>query len=382
MVKIGVIVNPIAGLGGPLGLGGSDSLSWLVSEGVRGPSYKRSVAFLSFLRRELIAENPGLFKIITGQGLYGQQSLLEARIEPDVVLACESDARLCSRELSEKLVKEGADLIIFFGGDGTAFDVAVGSRKEAPIVGVPSGTKMYNSIFVLSEHHLLELISLFIEGGTELTEREVFLIDEELLKMGIYKVIERAYCKTIYSGRRAFFQESKELAPPSDEEELEGIAKYLEEEYGFPSKGSWIIGPGRTLQALLKFHGYDKGFLGFMGLVDGRVWCYPCSSEDIMRILAERVDTRVVLTPVGGSGFLIGRGNKELTPGILKIVAERKMFLVVATKDKLRKLKHLLVDTGSEYVDSMFEGYVKAVVGYYEELVTKVLSSSKADNYP
>ena len=378
-MKIGIIVNPIAGLGGPLGLGGSDGLSWLAEQGVKGPSYKRAVSYLSFLREALISKEEGLVEIFAGEGLYGHQSLAEALIEPDVIVECRSSANLCSRELSDKMADEGVDLIIFFGGDGTAFDVALGSNNRVPIVGVPAGTKMYNPVFVLSEHHLLELLSLFIEGETEIVEKEVFLVDEELLQKGVYKIIDKTTCKTVHSEKKLLFQDSKDLASSIDEEELMGIAKFLEEEYGFPLKGTWIIGPGRTLQKIAGFYGFTKGFLGFMGISDGKVVCHPCSSSDLARILTEKEDARILLSPIGGSEFLVGRGNKELTPRVLRLIGDKSRILIVSTKDKLRRIKYMLVDTGDAFTDSLLEGYTRVIVGYYEEMVAKVLSSSKTD---
>ena len=190
---------------------------------------------------------------------------------------------------------------------------------------------------------------------------------------------DKTICKTIHSEKKKYLQESKDFASTMDEEELEGIAKFLEEEYGFPLKGTWIIGPGRTLQKIISFYGFSKSFLGFMCISDGKVICYPCSSNDLARIITEKENAKILLSPIGGSGFLIGRGNKELTPRVLRLIGDKSKILVVATKNKLMRIKHLLVDTGDTFTDYMLEGYTRVVVGYYEEMVAKVLSSSKTD---
>lgn len=378
-MRLGIIVNPIAGIGGPMGLGGSDNISWLAELGVRGPSHKRAVVFLTHLRKTIISNNESAIELYVGEEQYGYTSTVEAGLQPRVTIECRQESKLCSRIIAEKMSSENVDLIVFFGGDGTAFDVAKGTRGKTPMIGVPCGTKMYNSIFVLSENHLSDLISLYLENDALVIEKDVFLIDEELLQHGIYKIVDKTRAKTIYSDKKAFFQESKDASLPIEDEEIESISKYLEEQYGFPRKGSWIMGPGRTIQKLLNMHGYSKQFLGFMGLIDGQVICHPCSSMELIEIINNRIDTRLVLTPIGGSGFLIGRGNKELTPRIVRLLLSKEKIIVVATKRKIRSIKQLLVDTGSREIDSLLEGYMRVVVGYYEEMVVKVLSTSKID---
>lgn len=372
--RLGVIVNPIAGLGGPLGLGGSDGLSWLVEQGTVGPSYKRAIAVLRSLKDEVLYGSRDALEIMAGEGPFGLLPLTEASIKADKEIVCGAEARNCSRELSSKMRIEEADLIIFFGGDGTAYDVAVGAERATPVVGFPTGTKMYNPLFVLSEKHLEDILTAWLEDETELVEVEVLLIDEEKLRRGTYEILDRVKARMPYIGGKRLYQDSKDFAPTASEYDIEGIAKYLEEMFGFPRRGAWIIGPGSTLQRLLGLYGLEKGFLGLMAIVDGRVSCYPCVPDELTRILKEREDAVLLLSPLGGSGFLVGRGNKELTPGVIRALRDRRRMMVVSPREKINRLKSLLVDTGNRETDLMLEGYVRVIVGYYEESVVKVLS--------
>lgn len=375
-LKIGVIVNPIAGVGGPLGLGGSDSLTWLVEQEVRGPAYVRSTRSLRLIKKELVKEAGPQLMFLVGHGQTGLTSALEAGLDNIRLVSCYAPAMRYSRELANAMMRAGADIIVFFGGDGTAFDVAVGSAGRVPIVGVPSGTKMYNSIFVLCEEALPELLLRYAEGEAELVQREVFLVDEEGLRAGRYRVTEKTRALTIHVEGLHVFQGSKEAFEASLAD-VEGIAAYLGELYGFPWKGAWLVGPGGTLSRLLGLYGISKGFLGFLYLTEGRVMCRSCTSAETLRLLEEHPDTVVLLSPVGGSGFLIGRGNKELTPAVLRRLSPRRNLLVVATREKLARHRYLLVDTGDPELDALFEGYVRVITGYNEETVTKVLSARR-----
>jgi predicted polyphosphate/ATP-dependent NAD kinase len=82
---------------------------------------------------------------------------------------------------------------------------------------------------------------------------------------------------------------------------------------------------------------------------------------------------KIVVTVIGGQGYILGRGNQQLSPEIIKRVGKDNI-IVVATKEKLASLggRLLLVDTGSKDADRMLGGYVRVITGFNDYVMYKV----------
>ena len=90
-----------------------------------------------------------------------------------------------------------------------------------------------------------------------------------------------------------------------------------------------------------------------------------------MEIIKKHGKTKIILTPIGGNGFIFGRASKQFTPEVLKLI-DKKDVIVVATEDKISRLECLRVDTGDTETDNKLKGHVKVITGYKTETIIEV----------
>jgi len=96
------------------------------------------------------------------------------------------------------------------------------------------------------------------------------------------------------------------------------------------------------------------------------------SERDLLTVMNGR-RVRIIVTPIGGQGYLFGRGNQQISHEVLRRVG-RTCLLIVATPGKVTSLhgEPFRVDTGSVDVDAMFAGYARVITGYHLEIVYRV----------
>jgi predicted polyphosphate/ATP-dependent NAD kinase len=259
-----------------------------------------------------------------------------------------------------------ADLIVFVGGDGTARDVfdALQSSDAVPALGVPSGVKMYSGVFAVSPADAVDVVLAFAQGNAEIAEFEVMDADENAIRSDAFAVKLHGYLKTPFVPLR--LQGSKQVSPETvDEKDNQmAIAKFIAE--GTDADATYILGPGTTVKCLAESLGVAKTLLGVDIYTKGKV----ALDVDEKRILNEVKDwqnTWIILSPIGHQGILLGRGNQQISPEIIKRVG-RERILVLATKGKLQSIEGgvLRVDTGDAETDEMLKGYGKVVTDYRE----------------
>ena len=234
---------------------------------------------------------------------------------------------------------------------------------------VPSGVKVYSSVFAYSPEEAAEVVSAFLEGRASLAEREILDVDEEAFRRGVLRV--RLYGFLRVPVVEALVQPSKTWgeARLDVEENKRAIARYLVEE--MEEGVLYILGPGTTLMAVAEQLGVEKTPLGVDAVVDGRLVGRDLSEGELLRLLERYPRAKVVVSPLGGQGFILGRGNQQISPEVIRRVG-RENIIVLATKDKMAGLKALRVDTGDPEVDEMLRGYMRVVVDYMEERVVRV----------
>ncbi len=353
-------------MGGRVGLKGTDGEEALMEALRRGAKPWSPIRAREFLRNLGTAGRSA--KWLTWSGEMGEELLREAGYSFKVVGQASrpttaEDTKRAARKMSEM----GVDLIIFAGGDGTACDIVDAIDMEIPILGIPAGVKMFSAVFAPTPRAAAQLLIKYLNDETQIVEREVMDIDEDAYRAGRLTATLKGYAKTPYTPH--LLLSGKETVAAVDEELMkESIAARVVE---MMRPGvNYILGPGSTVAKVAELLGVEKTLLGIDVVRDGRVIVRDASEEDLLRVVEEG-ETWIVLSPLGGQGSLLGRGNQPISPRVLRRVGLDRI-IVIATPNKLRSLEALTVDTGDPELDEALRGYMRVITGYHEERVMRV----------
>ncbi len=364
--RIGLIVNPVAGMGGSVGLKGTDGKMMyekaleLGAEPVTPQKTKELLSHIKQLDR---------IHWLVASGRMGEM-YVEGLDIPFTVIGERSThtSAADTKRIARQMAELGAELLVFVGGDGTARDICDAIQSRIPAVAVPAGVKIFSSVFAVSTRAAAEMVDAFLEGA-DFTEEEVLDIDEEAFRED--RLASRLYGYLVVPEVRRFLQPGKaasNLAPTSRESKKE-IATYIVEE--MDKKTLYLLGPGTTLKAITDELGLPKTLLGVDAIFAGQSIEKDLNEKGILRLLNRFEKRKIIVTPIGGNGFIFGRGSKQFTPQVIKQVG-RENILVVGTRDKLDELDCLRVDTGDFELDEMLSGDQKVWVGYREAIVLDV----------
>ncbi|MBI4416873.1 MAG: ATP-NAD kinase family protein [Euryarchaeota archaeon] len=365
MARIGFLVNPVAGLGGRVGLKGTDGVA---DEAVRRGATPVAPAKAAEMLRALAAKPQArLLTWLTCSGPMGEDALNAAGLGHDVVYRCqppttEEDTRKACRAF----LGRGVDLIVFVGGDGTARDIASIVGSVVPIVGVPSGVKMHSAVFGLHPESVAAILADFVGGHTATVDAEILDLDEDKYREGEWVVRLYATAKTLHEP--TLIQTGKLMFEAATEEDArDGIAEYLLEEMDQAPDTLYLLGPGGTLHRVKQRFGAGGTLLGIDAAKGKTLVAADLDEAAILRLLDAHPVAKLVLSPIGAQGFILGRGNLELSPAVLRRIGLRNV-VVVATPDKLRHTPDLRVDTGDLELDREFaqKEYLFVVQGYRE----------------
>lgn len=371
-MKIGLIVNPIAGMGGKVGLKGTDDvLRQAIARGAEPIAPERATEFLRRLKMELSEMSCAILTCPRAMGEEEARSAgFPARIIP---LNTEEETDADDTKVAVKLlIAEHVDLIVFVGGDGTAKDIlqAMQDGEETPVLGVPSGVKMYSGIFAVTPNEAADVVSAFVRNETELTESEIIDVDEDAIRRDTFSVKLYGLLKGPFLP--AYVQGSKQVSPETvDEKDNQlAVAKFIAE--GMYSEGTYILGPGTTVKSLAEVLGVEKTVLGVDIYRSGKM-VLDVNEKRILEQVKDWENAWIVLSPIGRQGILIGRGNQQISPEIIKRVGKERL-IIAATKSKMRGFEGgiLRVDTDDSEVNQMLKGYVRVVTDYREWRLVEV----------
>lgn len=367
-VVVGFLVNPIAGMGGSVGLKGTDGDLYVeaVRRGSKPVAPHRALRFLKKLKERL----DELTFVVPPKNMgweYVKEFFKSVKVL-DIDVG-ERTSRSDTLRSCELMIKEGVDLVVFVGGDGTARDVFDVVGMSTPMLGVPSGVKMYSGVFALSPEAAAEITASYVNGTARIELGEVADVDEGYLKDGVIKV--RVYGIAKVPQCRELLVPSKDFSSSSDVDKEE-VAEYVVENLMKPNT-LYLLGPGSTIKAVADRLGINKTLLGVDAVYNGGLVGKDLTEGGILNLLKVYRDAKILLTPIGRQGFILGRGNQQLSPTVLRILGKSNI-IVIATRSKVLDLKYLRVDTGDPELDKEFEGYIRVIVGYNEEVVMRVLS--------
>ncbi len=356
---IGFVINPIAGMGGRVGLKGTDGvLEEAIKRGAKPIAAKRAREFLKNLRGEI--------EFLTASGKMGEDVLKDFNFSYRVVYKAPGNTSAKdTKEAVGEFMKENAELIVFVGGDGTARDVVEVADSKIPVLGVPSGVKMYSSIFAVNPEKAAEVVMKFLEGGAKLMDSEVLDIDENAYRKNKLRIKLFGYAKTPYV--EDLIQSSKsEYVDSEEEEDKRWIAEFFVE--NIEKETLYLLGAGTTVAKIAEVLGLEKTLLGVDALYNGEIIAKDLSEKEILELIEKYLKVKIVITPIGSQGFIFGRGNQQFSERVLEKVGKENI-IIVATPRKIRELKKLRIDLENA---QKFRGYYKVLVGYGKYKLMKV----------
>lgn len=378
MASIGFLINPIAGMGGRVGLKGTDDVvKEAIRRGARPIAQHRAGETLRQLRR-MTKSSPSAPRIqwLTCTGLMGADALELAGFENIRIVyeASKNTSRADTAGAVRRLLDAGAELILFCGGDGTARDICTITGKGTPLLGIPSGVKMYSGVFGINPAKTAEILIAHLAGRLTLGEVDILDLDEQRYREGEWAVRLYYTARTPYEP--SYTQSAKALIDGhSDLEAKAEIAEHLCEMIAAHVDVLFLLGPGSTVKSVGDRLGYDTTLLGIDALAAGKIVGSDLDEQQILALLERYSDCRLVLSPIGAQGFVLGRGNSQLSPQVISTIG-RDNLLVIATPAKLARTPVLMFDTGCSELDAKLsgDGYLPVITGYHRRRLAKTLN--------
>jgi predicted polyphosphate/ATP-dependent NAD kinase len=355
MKHIGFLINPVAGMGGAVGLKGTDGkVEEARRRGARPFANNRARITLSHLAHDKSLD------FFTCSGTMGEDTLRESGILEYQVLYFfkgESSAQ-DTRQAAQMFLKAGVDLILFCGGDGTARDIFDAVGRDVPILGIPAGVKMYSAVFAIDPVTAAELVTGYQKKS--LRDSEVMDVDEEAYRAGELKTRLHGIART--PALEGKVQLPKKMFEEGDEERAKGeIARFFHE-IMIPDV-LYILGAGTTTESIARELGVNKTLLGVDVVKNGKIVAMDIDENTLWSLLEQDHEAKILISPIGAQGFILGRGNQQISARIVRRVGISNI-IVVATPHKLRETPVLYVDTGDPNLDAEFGDTVLVVSGY------------------
>ena len=365
-MKIGLLINPIAGLGGSVGLKGTDGL---VEEALQRGAKPVACARAKKCMQEL--ELGASSVIFTCSAEMGENAVINKSQRYEVVYSFAGDSTSeDTKNACKTFLEERVDLLLFCGGDGTARDVYSVVGKDIPVIGIPAGVKMHSAVFAISPGGAAKIVEHFVAGKAELRDAEIMDTDEDAYRRNELRMKVFGYAQTPYEP--ILVQQGKSLFQSvSEEKAKEEIAKFACEFMAADSL--YILGAGTTTHKIAELLGLgeEKTLLGVDAVKNRELVGKDLNERELLRLLKKENEKKkkgnflikLLVSPIGAQGFVFGRGNQQLSAKVIEKVGVENV-IVLATPHKLSETAFLLVDTGSEELDKQLSGYMSVVCGY------------------
>lgn len=370
MVKFGLIINPVAGIGGKVGLKGSDGAETLARALAMGAVPECGGKALVALRQmEPLKEE---IEIVTYPGEMGEALARECGFKT-VVLGSINAGHTTPQDTMDAAVAlrdAGVDLILFAGGDGTARNVMDAVGMSIPVLGIPAGCKIHSAVYAVNPKTAGELMTQFVQGKVKETrEAEVMDIDEELFRQNVVDAKLYGYLKV--PNQRKMVQNLKSGRGFSESGSIAMLSNYLADT--LEPDTLYIVAPGSTTKNIMDAIALPSTLLGVDLVYNRAILANDVTEADILKALDEHPKAKIIVTVIGGQGYVFGRGNQQISARVINRVGKENI-IIAASKDKMLSLfgKELFVDTGDEATNKMLRGYYKVVVGYEDSVMFKV----------
>jgi len=362
-------VNPIAGMGGKVGLKGTDGQAILekaISLGSNPETPKRVIEAL-----ERLSSIKTKFDMITYPSEMGERVAIKSGFKPKV-LGVITDGKTTAedtQQAAKEMLDHKVDLILFAGGDGTARDIYIAVKDKITVLGIPSGVKMQSGVFASNPLRAGDLATLYLqEKVTDVKEAEVMDINEEAFREGFVSAKLYGYLKIPFEKR--YVQCCKTGSSVNEQFAQVAIAQEIIE--NMDDDYYYIIGPGTTTRAIKERLILDYTLLGVDLVFKKKLVEKDLNEKKILEYIKGK-QAKIIITPIGGQGYIFGRGNQQISSEVIRLVGKENI-IIIATNQKINSLnsRPLLVDTGDKEINKLLSGYFRITSGYHEQVVYKV----------
>ena len=366
--KLGLIVNPVAGLGGSVALKGSDgedTAAKAIALGAEPKSNSRTKAAL-----EVLVPHQSNITIYTVNDEMGEQTAKSLGFNTQVVYQSSSPTTSDDTEAAARLLQQqGVDLILFAGGDGTARNICHAVEDSVPVLGIPAGCKIHSGVYAITPKAAGRVVEMLVKGElVTLSDADVMDIDEVAFRQGTVKA--KRYGEMQVPSEVRYVQAVKNGGKETDELVLADIAAYVVSE--MDADTLYVMGSGSTVGAVMEEMGLENTLLGVDLVEDQALVGQDLTAQQLLELTTGR-ETKLVITLIGGQGHIFGRGNQQLSPALIKAIG-RDNIIVVATKTKLQALngRPLICDTGDSELDDELSGYIRVTSGFNDHIMYAV----------
>lgn len=363
--RLGLIINPIAGMGGTVGLKGSDALTSIQhaeSLGAIAQANQRAkVALEQFLSLAPDVE------IVTANGQMGENLCQSLGLSYQVVYQSNSDETSFNDTIgaATQMSEMELDLILFAGGDGTARNICDAVPDNTTVLGIPAGCKIHSGVYAITPKAAGRIVHMLISGElVSVQEADVMDIDEAQFRQGVVRA--KRFGELQIPAELRYVQAVKMGGKESDELVLQDIAASVID--AMESDETYIMGSGSTVAFIMEELGIPNTLLGVDVIRDHQLVAADVTTNQLLPLLQNK-PVKLVITLIGGQGHIFGRGNQQLSPEVIRSVGKENI-IVVATKTKLQALagRPLIADTGDLELDKMLAGHIKVTTGYKDQV--------------
>jgi len=366
--KLGLIVNPVAGLGGTVALKGSDgahTAAKAIELGAEPKANSRTKAAL-----EVLLPYKERLTIYTVNGDMGEQTAKALGFNVEVVYNTFAITTPDDTEQAAKILKNsGVDLVLFAGGDGTARNICHAIEDTIPVLGIPAGCKIHSGVYAITPKAAGRVVEMLVKGElVTLADADVMDIDEDAFRQGTVKAKRYGEMQTPSEVR--YMQAVKNGGKETDELVLADIAAHVVSQ--MDEDTFYIMGSGSTVEAIMEEMGLENTLLGVDLIKDQTLVAQDLTAKQLLELTHDQ-STKLVITLIGGQGHIFGRGNQQLSPLLIRAIGKENI-IVVATKTKLLALngRPLICDTGDGELDDELTGYIKVTTGFNDHIMYAV----------
>ncbi|GAA2082511.1 ATP-NAD kinase family protein [Actinomadura alba] len=368
--SLGVIVNPIAGMGGRVGLHGTDgpALEAALRRGADAVAPYRARRALNRLRElapgvpVLAAAGPMGGDHLTGEG-WTVRTLPRSRTGPTTAAD--------TRDAARAMVESGVSLLLFAGGDGTARDIVDVVGTAVPVLGVPSGVKMHSGVFATGPEAAGETAARYVADPARARCADAEVVD--LAGDDLASAAPRMFGIARVPDARSSLQRAKAFTAGADDADLVALGREIARE--MPADRLYLLGPGTTVAHVNAALGLQASRLGVDAVLDGRLLAADASEAELLSLLRRHPAATLVLGVVGGQGFLLGRGNQQISAAVLDAVGAGNIE-ILAARGKIAALDPptLRIDVGDEHATAPITGYRKVRTGRGRSTVLRIVA--------